>query len=133
GVATKPTAMNNAPFTTQYGHGLINAHTATTIAASLNQIDTASPALGQTGDHRSDHSFSSSATMSTGCTAVAQTYCTIRISNPLGYDRYLPYSLTSASGAAGWQWPGGILESGEWSVRAMQGASQSNNYFLFSK
>ena len=133
GATTKPAAMSGAPFTNQYGHGLINANSAMTIADSLNQTISATPVLGQTGDHRSEHSYSSSATMSSGCSAPAQTYCTIRISNPLGQDRYLPYVATNSSGTTGWQWPGSILGSGEWSVRAMQGASQSGSYFLFSK
>lgn len=133
GAAAKPSNMSGYPYTDQYGHGLINANTALTIASAFNQTSPSQPALGQTGDHRSEHSFSTSATMSSGCTATAQTYCTVRISNPLGYDRYLPYSKTSAAGTVGWQWPGSILGSGEWSVRATQGATQSASYFLFSK
>jgi hypothetical protein len=54
--------------------------------------------------------------------------------NSLGYDRYLPYSKTSASGTTGWQWSGAVLGSGEWTVRAMQGdLSSTTPYYLFSK
>ncbi len=133
GAATKPSGMNGLPYTNQYGHGLINANTAVTVASAFNLASPATPALGQTGDHRSEHSFSASATMSSGCTAPAQTYCTIRLSNSLGYDRYLPYTKTDLSGVVGWQWSGSILGNGEWSVRATQGAAQSGAYILFSK
>lgn len=133
GATTKPSGMNGLPYTNHYGHGLINADTAVTVASSFNQAPPSTPTLGQTGDHRSEHSFSTSATMSSGCTAPAQTYCTIRLSSPLGYDRYLPYAKTSLAGTVGWQWSGAVIGNGEWSVRAAQGTSQSNAYFLFSK
>lgn len=133
GAAVKPSGMSGYAYTNQYGHGVINANAALTIASSFNQISPSQPTLGQTGDHRSEHSFSASATMSSGCTTIAQTYCTVRMTNPLGYDRYLPYSKTTTTGTVGWQWSGSILGNGEWSVRATQGTAQSPSYFLFSK
>jgi subtilisin family serine protease len=134
GSATKVAKMNGNVYTDEYGHGLINAGTAATIANALAATPTATPTLGQTGDYRSEHSFSPGATMSSGCTAAASTYCTVHINNTLGYDRYLPYAKTSASGSVGWQWSGSILMNGEWSVHALQGDNISTTpYLLFSK
>ncbi|HRC27940.1 MAG TPA: S8 family serine peptidase [Candidatus Saccharimonas sp.] len=133
GSATKVGAMNGATYTNQYGHGLVNANTAAAIATSLNSTTPATPKLLQTGDSRSEHSYSPGATMSSGCVAAASTYCTIRLTNPLGYDRYLPYTLTSSTGNSGWQWSGNILQNGEWSTRAVQGDTRSGEYVLFSK
>ena len=134
GSATKVTAMNGQAYTNEYGHGLINAATATTIANALAESTDTTPRLAQTGDYRSEHSFSPDATMSSGCSAPAATYCTVRMMNQLGYDRYLPYAKTSANGSSGWQWSGAILTSGEWTVTAAQGdRTSSNSYLLFSK
>lgn len=134
GSATKVAGMNGAPYTPEYGHGVVNAASAMTIAAALNGTSSPNAALLQTGDYRSEHSFSSSAMMSSGCTSGSLTYCTVRATNTLGYDRYLPYAKTDVNGAAGWQWPASILtNNGEWSIRAVQSTTQSNRYFLFAK
>jgi subtilisin family serine protease len=134
GSATKTTGMNGQLYTNEYGHGVVNAGTATIIADTLSKSTDATPKLAQTGDYRSEHSFSPEAIMSSGCTAPALTYCTVRMTNNLGYDRYLPYVKTSAAGTVGWQWSGNILQSGEWTLSATQGAlSSTNSYFLFSK
>lgn len=134
GSATKVTAMNGQLYTDEYGHGLVNAATAASIADSLAHTTQGSPKLAQTGDYRSEHGFSIDATMSSGCSAAAGSYCTVHMTNTQGYDRYLPYAKTSATGSAGWQWSGSILQSGEWSVRALQGDNLSTTpYLLFSK
>ena len=132
--ATKVSGMNGQVYTNEYGHGLVNASTAATIANSLSTTPATAPTLAQTGDYRSEHSYSPSSTMSSGCTAAANTYCTIRISSDQGYDRYLPYVKTSATGTVGWQWSGGILQTGEWHIHAEQGdVFSSTPYLLFSK
>lgn len=133
--ATKVSTMNGQVYTNEYGHGLVNASTAATIAHSLTNSTTSVPVLAQTGDYRSEHSYSTTATMSTGCTAPATTYCTVRMTNTsTGFDRYLPYAQLNQNGQVGWQWSGGILGSNEWSLRAMQGDSMSATpYLLFSK
>lgn len=134
GSATKVPAMNGSVFTNEYGHGLIDANSIVTIAQSLNTTGTEIPKLGQTGDHRSEHSFSPSASMSSGCTVTNDSYCTVRAYNLLnGYDRYLPYTNTGSTGQAGWTWPGSMLTIGEWSVSAIQGEKSSPQYYLFSK
>lgn len=134
GSASKTSAMGGQVFTNEHGHGLINAATAASIADSLSKTTVSAPVLAQTGDHRSEHSYSVTAGMSSGCTAPALTYCTIRMTNTYGYDRYLPYKQTTAAGSIGWQWSGGMLQQGEWMLSAVQGALQSPNvYYLFSK
>lgn len=134
GSATKTSGMNGQLFTNEYGHGVINAGTAATIADALSKSTDTTPKLAQTGDYRSEHSFSAQALMSSGCSAPSLSYCTVRMTNDLGYDRYLPYTKTSATGTTGWQWSGSILQSGEWTLRANQGDARStNSYLLFSK
>lgn len=132
GSATKLSGMNGALYTQQYGHGLANATAVVNIAKNLPaSADT--PKLAQTGDYRSEHSFSPTALMSSGCTVSANKYCTVWMhDNNTGYDRYLPYTIT-ANGQSGWQWSGSILTPGEWSVRSVQGKSASSSYLLFSK
>ncbi|QQS22019.1 S8 family serine peptidase [Candidatus Saccharibacteria bacterium] len=133
GSAVKVAGMNSATYTNEYGHGLVNGNTGMTIAASLNSTAGISPTLLQTGDYRSEHSFSTGAAMSSGCTVTASSYCTIRFTNSQGFERFLPYSLSDSGGMTGWQWSGSLLQNGEWSVRAMQGSRLSPSYILFSK
>jgi subtilisin family serine protease len=134
GSATKVANMNGNVYTNEYGHGLINAGAAASIANALASSTATTPLLGQTGDYRSEHSFSANATMSSGCTTDPGSYCTIRMRNTDGFDRYLPYMKTTTSGAAGWQWSGSVLANGEWTVRALQGDRYSStSYLLFSK
>lgn len=134
GGATKVAAMNNQVYANEYGHGLISAATASTVADSLTKNAVTTPVLAQTGDYRSEHSYSTTATMSSGCNAAANNYCTVRMVNSItNFDRYLPFVKTNANGQAGWQWSGGTLGSGEWSLRAVQGANSSPAYYLFTK
>lgn len=134
GSASKVTGMNGQVYTSGYGHGVVSAGTAAIIADSLSKTSPASPALAQTGDSHSEHSYTKTATMSSGCQVAANSYCTVRMMNTgNGYDRYLPYTKTNATGQVGWQWTGGILGSGEWSLTAVQGTTSSSNYVLFAK
>ena len=134
GSASKAAGMNGQVYTSLYGHGVVSAGTAATIADSLSSTTVATPTLAQTGDSRSEHSYSKTAAMSSGCQAAASTYCTVRMMNTAnGFDRYLPYAKTNASGQVGWQWSGSVLGSGEWSLTAVQGANASSNYLLFAK
>ena len=134
GSAAKVTAMNSQVYTNEYGHGLVSAATASVVADSLTKNSVTTPVLAQTGDYRSEHSYSAAALMSSGCIAAANNYCTVRMVNSItNFDRYLPFVKTNTSGQAGWQWSGGILGSGEWSLRAVQGANSSREYYLFAK
>jgi subtilisin family serine protease len=132
GSAQKVTAMNNAVYTNEYGHGLINAQAALSIGSSLNQASNV-PTLQQTGSHISEHTYRADTTLSSGCTATAAAYCTVWARDSNGYDRYLPYSPTP-TGSAGWSWNGTALGSGEWWLRARSGENVSNTpYLLFQK
>lgn len=132
GTAQKVSSMNGLPYTSAYGHGLVDASQFVAVATNLASANSM-PELLQTGDYRSEHSFSSTALMNSGCRAANNTYCTVRVTNVQnGYDRYLPYSLVN-SGSIGWQWTGGLLTAGEWRVSAVQGNVQSGSYLLFSK
>ncbi len=131
--STKPTAMGSSPYTTAYGHGLINAYTALTVAASLNNTS-ARPELLQAGGVASEHGYTSADTLGSGCRTAVSTYCTVWLRDEAkGYDRYLPYQQSNPQGLTGWTWSGTLIPSGEWSVRASQGDNRSGVYYLFSK
>ena len=132
--AQKPTAMNNAPFTNQYGHGSIDAFKAVTVATSLNEYEQ-EPILRQAGGPVSEHRYAPSNSLGSGCQSeTAETYCTIWMKDvATAYDRYLPYTLTNQESDAGWTWSAGILNDGLWSVRASQGDALSPQYLLSRK
>lgn len=130
---TKLPIMNGAPYTNQLGHGIMNANTALTVATSLN-ASTAAPQLLQAGGVTSEHTYTSSDTLGSGCATTSGAYCTVWLRNQqTGNDRYLPYQLASAQGLAGWSWSGSILPSGDWHIRAVQGDSRSSLYTLGNK
>jgi len=130
---TKLPVMNNAPYTNELGHGIINASTALTVALSLNSSST-TPSLSQAGGVVSEHRYAASDTLGSGCSAIASSYCTIWLRNDLtGRDRYLPYQATNQQGKAGWTWSGSILPSDDWKIRAIQGDYHSGVYYLSSK
>lgn len=134
GSAQKVAGMTGKIYTPQYGHGLINSSSALTIASSLD-TSLSSPILHQTGNAISEHSFSPSSSMASGCEVNSSTYCTTWLYNDrTGYDRYLPYTKANSSGLVGWSWSGDLLQSDLWSVRAVQGTRISTTpYLLFSK
>lgn len=133
GTAQKPAGMNGQIYTNQYGHGVIDADAATNVAISVVQA-TASPVLGQTGGHISEHAFTNTSLMSSGCTTTANAYCTIWAQDEQRiYDRYLPYTKTNSLGQAGWSWPGSTLGDGLWRLRAVNGQHASSSYLLFQK
>jgi subtilisin family serine protease len=131
--ATKLPAMNNAAYTNELGHGIINAGTALAVAQSLNATSS-TPKLMQAGGPISEHRYSSGDSIGSGCTAITASYCTVWMrNNQTGYDRYLPYQLTNQQGLAGWTWNGAMLQSGDWQVRAAQGDNRSSSYSLSNK
>ncbi len=134
GAAQKVSGMSGSIYTLQYGHGLINATSASTIAASLSPTAT-TVKLGQTGSVHSEHSFNTADTLASSCTVSPFSYCTVRIhSVSLGYDRYLPYTKTGSSGTTSWSWPGNIISASEaWDVSGQQGGSFSPYYPLVAK
>lgn len=132
--AQKPAAMNGIPYSTQLGHGIIDAGTAMTIATALNNTSNI-PALLQAGSYRSEHTTYTNATMSSGCQTTVGNACSIQLlESSSGYKRFLPYSIIPASGAVGWSWPSEMLSGSSWEIRAISGNNVSNTpYLLFKK
>lgn len=131
GSAQKITGLAGRSYSTTYGHGLINSESALIVAQALQQLS-AVPTLGQTGSEISEHSYGSSSLLNSGCEITPDVYCTVWAQNTQGYDRYLPYQLSSQN--AGWQWHGSVLGSGEWRLRARSGDNISaQTYFMFAK
>ena len=135
GTSTKLSAMSGQFFTAQYGHGLINAASAITVASSLNATPAANPNLAQAGGYKGEQLYSAGETLGSGCQASATAYCTVWLkSTRLGYDRYLPYTLSNSSGIVGWNWSSNALGADSWTVRAVQGESISTStYQLMAK
>ena len=132
--ASKPSGMNSLAFTDQFGHGIIDAENGLRVAQNLNAAAATTPVLHQTGSSISEHSFALSSTLSSGCEAAANTYCTVHGRESNGYDRFLPYLLTDAGGSAGWTWKGSVFGNGDWDLRARNGDNLSANpYFLLRK
>lgn len=134
GTSTKVAGMNNLPYSPQFGHGVINAGAALTIAQTLNSVAAATPILRQAGSYLSEHTAPGSTSLSSGCDASAGTPCTIQFSSASGYKRYLPYQIISASGNTGWSWSSDMLDSDSWEIRARYGENISSTpYYLLKK
>lgn len=135
GNARKLQGMNQAFYTKYYGHGQLDVSQLIAIATQLNAQPEQAPVLLQAGTNKSEHSFTSSSTIGSGCEAPAQRYCTVWLKNSSDtYERYLPYQKTSNSGITGWLWSASAMEQGEWQVRARSGNAVSNTpYFFFKK
>lgn len=131
--ARKVPAMGNRPFTNELGHGVIDAGTLSVVGSRLYTTST-TPVLAQTGNSKSEHSINIHETMSSGCTASANSYCTVRLKHlETGTLRFLPYQPTEAAGKTGWHWPGSITTSGVWDVRAQSSTLSANAYVLIHK
>ncbi len=129
----RPASMGTEFYTTALGHGITDTSKGLEVATNLNQTLLV-PELFQTGNNVSEHMYSASSGMSSGCSGTVGAYCTIWASNSSGYDRFLPYSMTNGSGAAGWSWQGSWLGSGDWALRARSGMQQSTTpYGLANK
>lgn len=129
--ANKLPALGSNIFLDQYGHGGTDAAASIAIAQSL--ASTANePTLAQTGSVFSEHSFTGSSTLSSGCSTATVTHCSVWARSNEGHERYLPYKLTD--GSSGWQWGGDDLGTGEWRLRARSGDFYSaTSYYLFRK
>ena len=131
----KPSGMSGQIFNTQYGHGIIDAFKAVTVASSLNSVS-AEPSLRQAGGPVSEHRYAPADSLGSGCVTLdPSSYCTVWMQQPsTGYDRYLPYTLTNSTGQAGWTWNAGtLLGDGYWELRATQGDYRSDVYDLSRK
>lgn len=131
--ASKPTSMGSTVYSESYGHGIIDAFKALAVAQSLNGNST-TPTLLQTGNAVSEHSYALSDTLSSGCKVTLNTYCTVWMhDNVTGFDRYLPYTSSGASGQSSWSWGAGIIPVGDWDLKAVQGDYKSSDYSLSLK
>ncbi|MDB5183819.1 MAG: peptidase and in kexin sedolisin [Candidatus Saccharibacteria bacterium] len=132
--ATKPANMNGLFYDEQFGHGIINASSALSIATTLNATVSTVPALLQSGSATSEHQTFAGDTLSSGCTIATGNACTIQLTNSSGYKRFLPYSIVTSGGNAGWSWLGNALELDNWEVRAQRGDTVSSTpYYLLKK
>lgn len=132
--ARKAAGMNGLTYTTQYGHGVVDAAAAVTIAQTL-QAQNATPTYNQTGNYQSEHTYRAADTLSSGCSTLANSYCTVRwTEQSTGFERYLPYKKTDVNGQSGWQWSGSTLDYGEWWGIAQSGdAFSTKDYLLLAK
>lgn len=130
--ATKPASMSGIIYNSQFGHGIINANSALTIASALNTA-TAIPSLLQAGSYRSEHTTYSNDTISSGCLGIVGSACTIELVSTAGHKRYLPYSTINTSSGIGWSWSSNILDSAFWEIRARQGENTSTTPYLLLK
>ncbi len=129
--ALKISGLAGRSYNTTYGHGMINARQGVIVAQALEQASEV-PILNQSGSEISQHSFDSTSLLSSGCETANAVYCTVWAQDSNGYDRYLPYQLTSSKND--WQWYGSSLGSGDWRLRARSGNNYSiETYFMFSK
>ncbi|MFZ2545374.1 MAG: S8 family serine peptidase [Candidatus Saccharimonadales bacterium] len=130
--ATKPNVMGNLFYSNQFGHGIINAGTALSIASMLNNSPVSAPTLLQAGSSQSEHSTPVTTTIGSGC-QLSNGVCTIQFTDSSGYRRYLPYSILS-SGSIGWSWSSDSLSSDNWEIRARSGDNISTTpYYLLKK
>lgn len=129
--ATKPATLNGALYSTQLGHGVINATSALTIAQLLN-TESSAPTLLQAGSYKSEHSAPANTSVASGCSATGGA-CTVYMTNSAGHKRYLPYS-TIISGATGWSWSSSLIDTDWWAIRAQNGENISDTpYYLMQK
>lgn len=132
--ATKTASMSGVIYTTQLGHGVIDANAALTIATILNANVSSTPTLLQAGSAISEHTMLSGNTLSSGCQATVGSACTVQLKDDAGDPRYLPYATIQTSGAAGWTWSSDMLGIGYWELRSQSGDSISTTpYLLFKK
>ncbi len=135
--AQQPTSMNGTWYDNEYGHGIIDASSALDIATSLNANTVAeSPVLMQTGNSRSEHSYSYKSTLESGCGLEKTTYCTVQmVDQTAGYRRYLPYKLVDSALTTDWRYKGSILlPTGAWLLHSQSGETKSaSGYWLIQK
>ena len=126
--------MSSAFYTTQFGHGIIDAERAVTVAQTLNAVTTA-PTLMQAGGVRSERSFDPNTSLGSGCVSQeVTTYCAIAMrQTSTQFDRFLPYTLVGTETQAGWTWSTSIIADGSWDIQAVQGEERSPIYTLSRK
>lgn len=133
--ARKLTPMGTSFYTQAYGHGLLDIGKSIQVADELNTSGELEPALLQTGGMASEHTYTSSDNLGSGCVATTLTWCTVWLRNDgTNYERFLPYTKTNADGQAGWNYTAASLNKGIWESLARQGTIVSTTaYPLYKK
>lgn len=136
--ARQPAGMSGKWYTTQYGHGIIDAAAAISVASTLESTPASTnPILFQTGTNKTEHRYSSSTSLSSGCKLAEQTYCNVyAVDANTGDPRYLPYQLADASTlGSGWQYTASKLSlGGAWRFYAQSGEKESSSgYWMIQK
>ncbi len=132
--ATKPSGMGGLPFTPQFGHGIINAGSALSIASTLNGAGSGAPTLLQAGTSISEHVAMSNTSLGSGCITAVGSVCTVQMTSDDGHIRFLPYTIVPVGGQVGWTWSSDMLDQTNWEIRARTGSTVSSTpYSLLRK
>ncbi len=133
GTTSKPSGMSGLYYTQKFGHGIIDAERALTIAMALNDTSD-TPVLLQAGNHRKEHVTGDTFVQSSGCETAPGNPCTVQFYQPsTGYTHYLPYQIADNNGA-GWSWLPKFIDVSSWEVRARIGEAVNNTpYILIRK
>ncbi len=133
GTTSKPSGMSGLYYTEKFGHGIIDAERALTIATALNGTSD-TPVLLQAGSNRKEHVTGDTFMQSSGCETTQGNPCTVQFYQPsTGYTHYLPYQIAGSDGA-GWSWLPKFIDVSSWEVRARIGEAVNNTpYILIRK
>ena len=130
--ASKPSGMSGLYYTQAFGHGIIDAQSALTIATALNSTSD-TPVLLQAGNHKNEHTTGKTFVQSSGCATATGNPCTVQFYQPsTGYTRYLPYQIAGNDGA-GWSWKPGFIDVDSWEIRARIGENITNTPYILMK
>tara|TARA_B100001250_G_C19630942_1_gene713721 strand:+ start:198 stop:581 length:384 start_codon:yes stop_codon:yes gene_type:complete len=125
--------MNNLYYTQKFGHGIIDAHAALTIATALNTASDDTPTLLQAGNHRTEHQTGRTFIQSSGCQTVTGNPCSAQFYQPsTGHTRYLPYRIASSDNTS-WSWHPSFIDIDSWEIRVRVGENISSTPYILVK
>ncbi|MCA9334945.1 S8 family serine peptidase, partial [Candidatus Saccharibacteria bacterium] len=132
GTASKTSGMNGLFYTEKFGHGVIDAAQALTVATALN-ASTHMPTLLASSTGKIEHVLTSStSTVASGCVATIGDACTIQFTDPNGFTRYLPYTVLTSTDT-GWTWTNASLATTYWEIRARSGENITDSPYILIK
>ena len=133
GTARK-TGIADGVYSTTLGHGVVDAGRALLVANSIKTAGATTSLLDMTGNSKSEHTYTENTTMASGCeTEAASAYCTVWITGgATGYDRILPYTLTT-NNYTSWTWNTSLLPDSTISLNAVQANQLTAPYILSTK
>ena len=113
---------------------MVDAGRALLVANSIKTAGATTPVLYMTGNSKSEHTYTENTTMASGCeTEAASAYCTVWITGgATGYDRILPYTLTT-NNYTSWTWNTSLLPDSTISLNAVQANQLTAPYILSTK